>query len=61
MGSGQIASVCSAAHSVVEYDGCGMRKIMSGRRSTRNNKSDGFMSTHVKKLGINRDYMQRVS
>ena len=61
MGSGQIASACSAVRLAVEYDGCGMRKIMSGRRCTRNNKSDGFMLMHVKKPGINRDYTQRVS
>ena len=59
--SGPIVSVCCVAHWEVVCGQCGTRKMIFGTRSIRSSKRDGFMLTHVRRHGIRRDYIVKVS
>ena len=59
--NGPTALPCSAELWVVECDGFGMQRIMSGLRSTRNTRDDGSMSMHVRRRGTIPGYMLKVS
>jgi len=53
--NGRTSSACCVELLEAASDGSGIKRITFGRRFTRKCKSDGFMSTLAKKLGITHD------
>lgn len=61
LGSGRTASACYVVPSEGVCDACGIPKTTRGRRSIRNTRKDGFMSTPVKNHGITPGCTPKVS
>lgn len=61
LGSGPTASACYVVPSEGVCDACGTPKTTRGRRSIRNTRKGGFMSTPVKSHGITLDCTPKVS
>ena len=58
--NGPTASACSAEPWVAVCDGCGIRRIMCGRRFTRNTRGGGCTSTPVRAHGTSPVSTQKV-
>jgi hypothetical protein len=58
--NGSTASACSVELWAAACGGCGMRKIMFGPRCSPSIGNAGYMWTHAKRLGINRDSIPKV-